>query len=134
MIEKTLLIIKPDAVKNKVVGKIITILENNNIDIIKIKKILLNKIDVELFYLEHKDKPFYLELVNFMISDSVVVLILKDYDVIAKIRKLVGHTNFKLAEIGTIRNMFGSSLTQNAVHASDSYESFLRESKILFKD
>lgn len=134
MIEKTLLIIKPDAVKNKVVGKIITILEDNNIDIINIKKVVLDRVDAELFYLEHKSKPFYFELVNFMTSGPIVVLILKDYDVIVKVRKLIGHTNFNLAEVGTIRNMFASSLTENAVHASDSYASFLRESKILFKD
>ncbi|HIH2763130.1 MAG TPA: nucleoside-diphosphate kinase [Candidatus Azoamicus sp.] len=133
MFEETLLIIKPDAVKSKVVGKIISIIENNNIDIINIKKVLLNRTDVEYFYFEHKNKPFYSELVNFMLSGDVVALILRDIYVISKVRNLVGNVNYKLAEIGTIRQLFASSLTENAVHASDSYESFLRENKIIFK-
>jgi len=132
MFEETLLIIKPDAVKHKVVGKIISIIEDNNIDIIKIKKIILNRKNVEIFYFEHKSKPFYGELIDFMLSGPVVALILKDILVINKVRKLIGNTNYKLAEIGTIRHIFAKSLTENAVHASDSYESFLRESKIIF--
>lgn len=133
MFEETLLIIKPDAVKNKVVGKILSILEDNNIDIIMIKKILLDRKDVENFYFEHKNKPFYKELVDFMSSGPIVALILRDHFVVSKVRKLIGHTNHKLAENGTIRSIFASSLTENAVHASDSNESFLRESKLIFK-
>lgn len=133
MFEETLLIIKPDAVKKKVVGKIISILEDANIDIIRIKKILLDKKDVEYFYFEHKNKSFYTDLVNFMLSGPVVALLLRDVCVISKIRKLIGHTNYEFAENGTIRKLFACSLTENAVHASDSYESFLRESKIIFK-
>ncbi len=133
MFEETLLIIKPDAVKNKVVGKMLSILEDNNIDIIMIKKILLDRKDVENFYFEHKNKPFYKELVDFMSSGPIVALILRDHFVVSKVRKLIGHTNHKLAENGTIRSIFASSLTENAVHASDSNESFLRESKLIFK-
>ncbi|HIH2763447.1 MAG TPA: nucleoside-diphosphate kinase [Candidatus Azoamicus sp.] len=133
MLEKTLLIIKPDAVKSKVVGKIISILEDNNIDILKIKKLLLKKCDAKIFYFEHRDKSFYDELVNFMSSGPIIVLILSDISVISKIRKIIGHTNYNLAEDGTIRKMFAKSLTENAVHASDSYDSFLRESRIIFE-
>ncbi|HIH2762499.1 MAG TPA: nucleoside-diphosphate kinase [Candidatus Azoamicus sp. MARI] len=133
MFEETLLIIKPDAVKNKVVGKIISILEENNIDIIRIKKLILDRQNVENFYFEHKNKSFYIELVNFISSGPIIALILRDIYVISKIRTLIGNTNYKLAEKGTIREMFASSLTENAVHASDSYEAFLRESKIIFK-
>lgn len=134
MFEETLLIIKPDAVKGKVVGKIISIIENNNIDIIKIKKTVLNRKDVENFYFEHKNKSFYTELVDFMASGPIIAMLLKDILVISKVRKLVGNTDYHLAELGTIRYMFAKSLTENAVHASDSYESFLREKKIIFKN
>lgn len=134
MLEKTILIIKPDSVSKKIVGKIIDILERNSFNIINISMMTLSKDDVEIFYFEHKNKPFYEELVRFMISGAVVVLVLEGINVVSKLRDVVGHTDYKLASNGTIRNMFGSNLTENAVHASDSYNSFFREYSILFKD
>lgn len=132
MFEETLLIIKPDAVKKKVVGKIISILEINDIEIISIEKKFLNKKEAEDFYFEHKTKSFYNELVDFMVSGPVIILILRGIFVISKVRILIGNTNYKLAESGSIRYLFASSITENAVHASDSYKSFLRERKIIF--
>ena len=130
--EKTILIIKPDAVKKKVVGKIISILEDNNLEIIEIFKTCLNKKDAENFYFEHREKKFYDDLISFIISGHIVVILLEGISVIKNVRNLVGHTNFKLASSGTIRQQFGTSLTENAVHASDSNDSFLKEYKILF--
>lgn len=132
MLEKTLLIIKPDAVEKKIVGRIISILENNNIDILFIKKIFLSRNEAENFYFEHKNKDFYLELIDFMTSGNIYVLILSGISVVSNVRNLIGHTNHKLAASGTIRSIFASSMTKNAVHASDSFESFLREAKVLF--
>lgn len=132
MNNKTLLLIKPDSVRNKVVGEIISILEKKFI-IHSIKSI---KIDCELakkFYIEHKDKSFYNELVSFITSGIVVVVIVTgDESVVFNVRQVVGHTDFKKAEHGTIRNLFARSLTENAVHASDSLDSYKRESALLF--
>jgi len=134
MKNKTLLLIKPDIVKKKLVGSIISFLEKECIDIINIRMIKFSKSMAEDFYSEHKDKKFYNELVEFIISDYVVVLILKGDDIINKTRSLIGNTNYLNAEANTIRKQFATSLTQNAVHASDKFDSFLREYKILFNN
>ncbi len=130
----TLLIIKPDAIKKKIIGKIISILENNNFKIIKIKTIKMNKKTAQLFYHEHKDKCFFNELISFITSEPVMALILKGTNVIKKTRNLIGDTNFKKAKKDTIRNLFSKSLTENTVHASDSYESFKREKTLIFPE
>ena len=129
---QTLLIIKPDIVKKNLIGEIINILEKENIKIKNIKMFKLNKNNAQIFYDEHKNKKFYNELVDFMISGSIVALILEGTNIIIKTRKLIGNTDFKKAENGTIRKNFATSLTKNAVHASDSYESFKKEKIIIF--
>lgn len=132
MNNKTLLLIKPDSVKNKFVGKILSILEENFI----LYKIMSVKFDDKLakeFYIEHKNKSFYNELVSFISSDIVVaVILLGNESIISDVRKIIGNTDFKKAEKGTIRNLFAKSLTENAVHASDSFTSYEREVKLLF--
>lgn len=131
-IENTLLLIKPDSVEDKNVGRIIDIIEKKNIKIVYLNMLNLDKKTAKNFYYEHSEKNFYDELVDFITSGPVVFLILEDIDVINKIRLIIGHTDFKKAEDGTIRKLFGKSLTKNAVHASDSFSSFEREKNILF--
>lgn len=129
----TLLIIKPDAVKKKYIGKIISMLEEKNMIIKEIKLLTLTKNEAEDLYIEHQNKPFYLDLINFILSGPVVALILEEQNIITKLRELIGHTDYKKAAAGTIRHLFASSLTENAVHASDKQESAIREINILFK-
>lgn len=133
MKNKTLLIIKPDAVRKKYIGKIINIIEENNITIKEIKLLTLSKNEAEELYIEHKSKSFYPELITFIMSGPIIALILEDSNIIIKLRELIGHTDYKKAHIGTIRHLFASSLTENAVHASDKPESADREINILFK-
>jgi nucleoside-diphosphate kinase len=120
--EQTLSIIKPDAVKKGVIGKIIDRFESNGLRVASIKKIQLSKKDAEEFYAIHKDRPFFKDLVEFMISGPVVVSVLEGENAVAKNRELMGATNPKEAEKGTIRADFAESIDANAVHGSDSLE------------
>lgn len=120
--QRTLSIIKPDAVKKGVIGKIIDRFESNGLKIAAIKKIRLSKCDAKAFYAVHKDRPFFNDLVDFMVSGPVVVMVLEGEDAVAKNRKLMGATNPKEAEAGTIRADFAESIDANAVHGSDSLE------------
>lgn len=129
--EKTLLLIKPDITKQKLIGKIISILEENSMLIENIFMLKLKKEDAELFYKDHEQKKFFNELVNFIISDKIIAIIISGENIINKTRKLIGDTNFKNAEKNTIRALFATSLTENAVHASDSYASAIKEIKII---
>lgn len=129
--EKTLLIIKPDITKKKLIGKIISQLEENNLLIENIFTLKLKKEDAEEFYNDHIKKKFFNELIDFIISDKVVAIILSGENIISKIRTIIGDTNFKNAEKNTIRANFATSLTENAVHASDSKNSADKEIKII---
>lgn len=131
-IEETLLIIKPDAVKNGNIGKIINIIEKNSFDILYLNMINLNLETAKIFYFEHFKKPFFNELVNFIISGPVVFLILRGENAISNLRNIIGDTDYRKAKDGSIRKIFGISLTKNAVHASDSNFSFEKEKKVLF--
>ena len=123
MIEKTLSIIKPDGVFRKLTGDVIKRLEKNEIKIIAMKMILMNRPQAEGFYAVHKERPFFNSLIDFMTSGPVVVMILKGEDVISKYRKLMGDTNYKNAAEGTIRKDFATDIEKNVVHGSDSEES-----------
>ena len=131
--EETLCIIKPDAVKNSFVNKINSIIEDNKLIILKSKKIKISKEIAENFYFEHKEKPFFSELVDFMTSDYSVVQILQGENAVANYRKLMGATNPDEATQGTLREKFAESLSKNAVHGSDSLESAQREIDIMSK-
>ncbi len=131
--EQTLCIIKPDAVKNSFVNKINSIIEDNKLIILKSKKIKISKEIAENFYFEHKEKPFFSELVDFMTSDYSVVQILQGENAVANYRKLMGATNPDEATEGTLREKFAESLSKNAVHGSDSLESAQREIDIMSK-
>jgi nucleoside-diphosphate kinase len=120
--QQTLSIIKPDAVKKGVIGKIIDRFESNGLRIAAMKKLQLSRSDAEQFYAVHKERPFFNDLVEFMISGPVVVMVLEGEDAVAKNRKLMGATNPKEAEPGTIRADFADSIDANAVHGSDSLE------------
>ena len=120
--ERTLSIIKPDAVKKSVVGKIIDRFETNGLRVAAIKKVQLTQDDARGFYSVHKDRPFFGDLVAFMASAPVVVMVLEGEGAISKNRELMGATDPKEAKAGTIRADFAESITMNAVHGSDSYE------------
>ncbi len=119
MVEKTLAIIKPDAVKKRVVGKIIQRIEDEGFNISGMKQLNLTKEDAKGFYIIHKDKPFYESLTDFMSSGSIIVMILEREDAISHWRKVMGVTDPSLAEPGTLRHEFGFSVERNACHGSD---------------
>ncbi len=130
--EQTLSIIKPDAVAKNVIGKILTRFEDAGLRIAVTKKIQLSREDAEAFYAVHKDRPFFNDLVEFMISGPVVVSVLEGENAVAKNRELMGATNPKEAEKGTIRADFAESIDANAVHGSDSLENANIEIEFFF--
>ena len=131
--ETTLCIIKPDAVKNGFEDKINEKIISSGLKIIQSKKTLLTEEIASDFYKEHAQKPFFTELVEFIISGEVVVQILEGEDAIKSYRSLMGSTNPEEAQEGTLRKLFAESLSKNAVHGSDSPESAAREINIMNK-
>jgi len=131
--EQTLSIIKPDAVAKNVIGKILSRFEDAGIRIAATKKLQLTREQAEAFYEVHKERPFYGELVSFMISGPVVVSVLEGENAMAKNRDLMGATNPKEAAAGTIRADFADSIDANAVHGSDSLENAKNEIAFFFK-
>lgn len=125
--EKTLSIIKPDAVKKGVVGKIIDRFESNGLRIAAAKKIQLSRQNAEAFYAIHSSRGFFNDLVAFMTSGPIVVLVLEGENAVLKNRELMGATNPKEAKAGTIRADFAESIDANAVHGSDSAENAEKE-------
>ena len=132
--ETTFSIIKPNAMKKNVIGKIITQFEDNNLKIIAAKLVHLKKDQCETFYEEHKEKPFFDELVKFMTSAPVLLMALHGNGAVQKNREIMGATNPSEAESGTIRALFGDSMGENAVHGSDSHESAKRELSLFFSE
>jgi len=131
-IERTLSILKPDAVKKNVIGKIYSRFETNGLKVIAAKMVWLSKEEAGQFYAVHKERPFYNDLVSFMISGPVMVQILEGENAIAKNRDLMGATDPKKAEAGTIRADFADSIDANAVHGSDSPETAAIETAFFF--
>ncbi len=132
--ERTLSIIKPDATKRNLTGKINTKFEDNGLRIVAQKRMLLTKSEAEAFYAVHKERPFYNDLVSFMISGPVVVQVLEGEDAVAKNRKIMGATNPAAAEEGTIRKEFAESVEANSVHGSDSLENAAKEINFFFSE
>ena len=120
--EQTLSILKPDAVKKGVIGKIVDRFESNGLRVAAMKKLQLSQAEAGNFYIVHKDRPFYGELIEFMTSGPVVAMVLEGENAVAKNRELMGATVPKKAEKGTIRADFAESIDANAVHGSDSLE------------
>ena len=131
-IEQTLSIIKPDATKRNLTGKINSKLEDSGLKIIAQKRILLSKTQAEDFYKVHQERPFYNDLVKFMISGPVVVQVLEAENAVSKNREIMGATNPDEAEDGTIRKEFAVSLEANSVHGSDSLENAKIEISFFF--
>jgi nucleoside-diphosphate kinase len=134
MKERTLSIIKPDGVSRNLIGEVIRRVEGQGLKITAMKMILLSKEQAKGFYAVHKDKPFYESVTNFMSSGPCVVMILEGEDAIKKYRKLMGATNYKDAEEGTIRREFATDIEKNVVHGSDSKETADFETGYFFND
>ncbi len=130
--QRTLSIIKPNAVKKNKIGMIIASLEEAELKVIEAKMVTLSVEKAESFYSEHKEKPFFNELITFMTSGPVVIIALEGEDAINTNRKIMGATNPADALEGTIRAKYGDGMTENAVHGSDGLESASRELKFFF--
>ncbi|MBA7632944.1 Nucleoside diphosphate kinase [subsurface metagenome] len=134
MVEKTLAIIKPDAVKKKVVGKIIQRIEDEGFKISGLKMLRLTKEDAQDFYAVHKDKHFYDSLTDFMSSGEILVMVLEREDAISHWRNVMGATDPALADPGTLRQMYGFSVERNATHGSDSPQTAEWEIDYFYKE
>jgi nucleoside-diphosphate kinase len=133
MNEQTLIVVKPDAFERKLTGTILSRFELKGFLIKELKSYIFTKEKAEEFYSAHKDKPFFNELVSFISSSTVVACILEGENAINIVRLMLGSTRSFEAQPGTIRGDYGLGITQNIIHASDSYESFIKESTVLFK-
>ena len=133
MSEQTLIIIKPDAFERKLTGIILSRFENKGFLIKELKSYIFTKEKAEEFYSDHKNKSFFSELVSFISSSTVVACILEGENAINIVRGMIGSTRSFEAQPGTIRGDYGLGITNNVIHASDSYESFIKESKVIFK-
>ena len=131
--ERSLVLIKPDGVEKKVIGKIISLYEENGLNISNLKLMKVDRSIAEEHYSEHKDKPFFENLVNFITRSPLCAMILEGEEAINRVRELNGSTNPLEAKEGTIRNLYGNSIRENCVHSSDSNESAEREINIWFK-
>lgn len=131
--ELTFSIIKPNAVKKNVMGDIISHFESNGLQVAASKLVVLSKEKCEQFYAEHKERPFFGELVSFMTSGPVMLMALSGDNAVLKNRELMGATDPKKAEAGTIRAKHGDNVGENAVHGSDSLESAKREIALFFE-
>ena len=132
-IETTFSIIKPNAVKKNVIGGIIHKFEENGLQVSAAKLVKLSKAKCEEFYAEHKERPFFGELVSFMTSGPVLLMALKGESAVSKNREIMGATDPKKAAPGTIRALFGDSVGENSVHGSDSPQSAQRELALFFE-
>ncbi len=133
-IERTFSIIKPDATKRNLTGKIVAKFEEAGLRIVASKRIRMSQEQAEGFYAVHKERPFFGELVEFMMSEPVVVQVLEGENAIAKNREVMGATNPAEAAEGTIRKEFALSIGENSVHRSDAPETAAEEIKFFFSD
>lgn len=132
--QKTLSIIKPDAVRKGVIGQILSRFEANGLRIAALKKLCLTKEQAGNFYAVHKERPFFNDLTDYMSSGAIVALVLEGENAVLKNRELMGATNPKEAAKGTIRADFATSISENAVHGSDSLENAKIEIGFFFSD
>ena len=133
MIQETLSIIKPDAVERNLEDKIKSFFKENNLKILKSKKVKITREEAVEFYKVHQTKPFYNDLCNYLSSGPIVVMVLEGEEAISKNRELMGSTDPQKAEEGTLRKMHGVSIDKNSVHGSDSLENAKREIGFFFK-
>ena len=132
--EQTLSIIKPDATSRNITGQVNSIIEKSGLKIIGQKRIKLTEETAGKFYEVHKERPFFQDLVSFMVSGPVIVQVLKGENAVALYRKVMGATNPQEAEIGTIRKEFALSIEANSVHGSDSIENAKKEISFFFSE
>jgi nucleoside-diphosphate kinase len=132
MIERTLAIIKPDAVSRAIIGEVIMRYEKHNFRILEMKMMQLSKKEAEGFYEVHRSRPFFNDLTDFMASGPVVVMLLEGEEVIKRYRDLMGETDPRRAEQGTLRADFGTDIQHNVVHGSDSKATATFEIKYFF--
>lgn len=132
-IEQTFSIIKPNAMKKNAIGDIISMFEANGLKIAAAKITILSKAKAEEFYAEHKERPFFGELVSFMTSGPVCLMCLQGENAVLKNREIMGATDPKKAAAGTVRAKFGDNVGENAVHGSDSPDSAARELALFFE-
>ena len=133
-IEQTLSIIKPDATSRNITGQVNAIIENSGLKIIGQKRIKLTEETAGKFYEVHKERPFFQDLVSFMVSGPVIVQVLQGHNAVALYRKVMGATNPQEAEVGTIRKEFALSIEANSVHGSDSIENAKKEISFFFSE
>ena len=133
-IEQTLSIIKPDATSRNITGQVNSIIEKSGLKIIAQKRIKLTKETAGKFYEVHKERPFFKDLVSFMVSGPVIVQVLQGENAVALYRKVMGATNPEEAEVGTIRKEFALSIEANSVHGSDSVENAKKEISFFFSE
>ena len=131
-IEKTLSIIKPDAVKRNLIGNIIKKIEEQDLVPIEMKMLKLSENESSKFYEIHKEKPFFTQLVDYMTSGKILVMVLEGDNAVNKYRDLIGSTDPNKAKEGSIRKLYALNTTQNSVHASDSLENAKREIEFFF--
>lgn len=131
-VEQTLIVVKPDGFKRQLAGKILARFEEKGFQIKNLKLYDFTKEKAQEFYSVHKDRPFFGELVSFISSGTVVACILEGNDAVNTVRLMVGATKSFEAAPGTIRGDFGLGFTENIIHASDSPESFIKESRVIF--
>jgi nucleoside-diphosphate kinase len=134
MIERTLAIIKPDAVKKRIVGKILDRIEEEGFEIVEMKMVRLTKDGARAFYAIHKGKPFFAGLTDFMSSGEIVVMALERENAIAHWRQVMGETDPARAQVGTLRRTYGFSIERNAVHGSDAPQTAETEISYFFKN
>ena len=133
-IEQTLSIIKPDATSRNITGQVNSIIEKSGLKIIGQKRIKLTKETAGKFYEVHKERPFFQDLVSFMVSGPVIVQVLQGENAVALYRKVMGATNPQEADVGTIRKEFALSIEANSVHGSDSIENAKKEISFFFSE
>jgi len=133
-IQRTFSIIKPDATARNLTGKVNSIIEASGLRIVAQKRIHLSKAQAQAFYAVHKERPFYGELVDYMISAPVVVQVLEGENAVARYRDVMGATNPANAQAGTIRKEVGESIERNSAHGSDSLENAANEIRFFFSD
>ncbi|VYU47086.1 nucleoside-diphosphate kinase [Clostridium tertium] len=132
--ERSLVLIKPDAVRKKLIGKIISRYEENDLSIIKLKMETITEEFANIHYAEHIGKGFYKKLLSFITSGPLCALVLEGENAVEKVREINGNTDPEVAKEGTIRNLYADNKTENCVHASDSIENAKREVELWFKE
>ena len=130
--EQTLIVIKPDGIRRRLIGKIISRFEDKGFEVKDLRFFIFSAKKADEFYSVHKEKPFFEELVSFISSAPVVACVLEGDNAITTVRQLTGATRSFEAAAGTIRGDYGLGVTENVIHASDSAESFIKESRVIF--